>query len=115
MERHEIFSSKRNSFKEGCKQGMEYVGRILFHLNFKDTQGGAKFLKRKVLRDIGTNFYCKGFETDVELLWRIKRRKFNILEICVPSSFRKESKFTMLNAISMFLNILKLRVIEFYG
>lgn len=106
-----------NFFKLGGRSSRRFAGRIwnllikiLFQLNFSDTQGGAKFLRRRVLNDIGTDFFCKGFETDVELLWRIKKKGFRIKEVFVKSSFKRESKFKIRRTIPMFLNILKLRI-----
>lgn len=84
--------------------------RILFNLNINDTQAGAKFLRRHVLNKIGTKFYCKGFETDVELLARIVKNGFSIKEIYIPSSNRKESKFRMIKSIEMLLGIIKLKM-----
>jgi len=105
-----FFHVKEKFLKKFASRIWNLLVKILFQLNFEDTQGGAKFLKRKVLKAIGTDFFCKGFETDVELLWRIKKRKYSIKEIFISSSFRKESKFSMLDTIPMFLNILKLRI-----
>jgi glycosyltransferase involved in cell wall biosynthesis len=105
-----FFQVREKSFKKFASRIWNFLVKILFQLNFEDTQGGAKFLKRKVLETIGTNFFCKGFEMDVELLWRIKKKRYSIKEIFIPSSFREESKFSMLDTIPMFLNILKLKM-----
>lgn len=108
-----FFKVKGRSFRKFASKIWNLIVKILFQLNFADTQGGAKFLKRKVLDTIGTNFFCKGFEMDVELLWKIKKNKLNVKEIYIPPSFRKESKFKMIQAIPMLLNIVKLRLREF--
>lgn len=83
--------------------------RLLFNLRFYDTQCGAKFIKRNVLKDIGLNFICRGYEMDVELLWKISKRGYSIKECFLSSSSRVDSKFRMKNCVEMLINILKLR------
>jgi len=84
--------------------------KTLFMLNLEDTQGGAKFLKRIVFENIGTDFYCKGFEMDVELLWRISKKRYSIKEVFVKSSQFKESTFNLIYSLPMFFHILRLRL-----
>lgn len=46
--------------------------RILFGLPFKDTQCGAKVFMRRAICDIINDLETRGFEIDVEILWRLK-------------------------------------------
>ncbi len=86
------------------------LSRILFSLNFHDTQGGMKFLRKKAWDDIGGGFETSGFEFDVELLWRLKKHKFKVFEIYVPSKHREGSTFNLKNSLDMFIHILKIRL-----
>lgn len=97
-------------FKKVLSRVWNILVKLLFHLNFEDTQGGSKFLKRKVLRNIGTVFHCQGFEIDVELLVRISKAGYIIKEVFMPSIYRKESKFRMSALIPMFIGIMKLKL-----
>ncbi len=56
------------------------VSRVLFGLYLSDTQAGAKFMRRIVWDKLEKNFVCTGFEFDIELLYRIHRKKFRIKE-----------------------------------
>ncbi len=68
-----------------------FVSRIFFGLYFSDTQAGAKFMKRHVWDRIGKKFICTGFEFDIELLYRIRQKRFKIKEyFLVP----KESDYS---------------------
>ena len=98
------------SFKKFASRIWNLIVKIMFRLNFSDTQGGAKFFTRKVLNKIGTNFYCKGFEFDVELLWKIKKAGFRIHEEFVPSKVTRKSKFSFKQVIPMLVNIIKLKI-----
>ena len=56
------------------------VARSIFNLDFRDTQAGAKFMKKEVLEKIHNHLICGGFEFDIELLYRLKRKKAKIKE-----------------------------------
>jgi len=87
-----------------------FLIRILFNLNFSDTQAGLKFFKRKVINNINRNFICTGFDFDIELLWKIKEAGYKVHE--VPVNFRKVGKSTVLTThiFRMLLNLLRLRL-----
>ena len=89
-------------------RGWNLLVKILFGLNFKDTQGGAKFLTKKALESIDLNFQCKGFEFDVELLVKLNRKKNKIKEFYIPSKAVKGSKFSIKYIPPMFFNLLRL-------
>jgi glycosyltransferase involved in cell wall biosynthesis len=57
-----------------------FVSRILFGLYLSDTQAGVKFMKRIVWDKLEKNFICTGFEFDIELLYRIHKKRFKIKE-----------------------------------
>lgn len=84
--------------------------RILFNINFRDTQGGAKFLKRCVLDEVIEKLNCKGFEFDVELLWRVSQKKYKIKEVFVPSKYDENTSVTTKDYFSMLYNVIKLRI-----
>ncbi|UCG95491.1 MAG: glycosyltransferase family 2 protein [archaeon] len=83
--------------------------RILFGLNFSDTQAGLKFFRRKVLGSIDMDFFCRGFEFDIELLYKIKKKGFEIREIWVPIKSKNTSTFSLFWMPAMGLNLLRLR------
>jgi len=86
------------------------ISRILFSLNFHDTQGGMKFLRKNIWDEIKGECETRGFEFDVELLWRLKKHKFKVFEIYVPSKHREGSTFNLKNSLDMFIHILKIRL-----
>lgn len=87
-----------------------FIVRVLFNMNFRDTQGGAKFIKREVLENVIDKLKCNGFEFDAELLWRISQKHYMIKEVFVPSISHDDSSVTTRDYFSMFFNILKLRI-----
>jgi glycosyltransferase involved in cell wall biosynthesis len=90
--------------------GWNSLSRILFGLKFKDTQAGAKFLKKKIYDKINKNFICKGFDFDVELLYKLKKQKCKIEEVHTKTKPGEFSTFQIKYIPKMFLNLIKLRL-----
>ena len=86
--------------------------RILLNLNYYDTQAGAKFFKLEVCKKIESKFTSKGFAFDVELLYKIRRNKFKIKEIYVPSRYIPGSTFRLKHCKNMFKDLLKIWWLE---
>lgn len=55
--------------------------RCLFGLGFSDTQCGAKVFKKEAVEQILPAMTSRGFEFDVELLWRLHRAGFRVVEV----------------------------------
>lgn len=82
--------------------------KILLRLDYKDTQAGAKFFKKQVKDAIGSDFISKGFAFDVELLNKIRKNKFRIEEIYVPSKYIVGSTFKIRHCSVMFKDLIKI-------
>ncbi len=82
---------------------------LILGLGIQDTQCGAKVLKKDVYTAIKHNLKVKGFEFDVELLWRIKRSGYTIHEIPVVWKHNLESKSSLKNIHKFFFLVLRLR------
>ncbi|MGB8216456.1 MAG: dolichyl-phosphate beta-glucosyltransferase [Candidatus Methanoperedens sp.] len=81
----------------------------IFNLGIKDTQCGAKVFKKSILEPLLPLMKTRGFEFDVELLWRIKNADFRIKEVPVEWKHELGSTFSLKYSGIMFLNLLKLR------
>lgn len=89
-------------------RGWNLMSRMFLGLDVRDTQAGLKFFKRDVMRKIlETTFICKGFDFDVELLYKIKKNGFTIEETHTPIRRGKKSTFKMSNSPKMFVNFLR--------
>lgn len=100
------FSGVEQSVKRRIySRAWNFLIKILFGLEYKDTQAGLKFFRKEVIDKINKNFVCTGFEFDVELLWKIKESGFYIKE--VPVSLRQSEKSTV-RTMSVFLMLWKL-------
>jgi len=88
------------------------IFKLLFGYSFKDTQAGAKFMKKELLDKIKKNFICEGFEFDMELLYRASKLHAQIKEYYIPP---KESDFSTVKARilpGLIYRLLKLRLVK---
>lgn len=89
-------------------RGWNYLVKIIMGLELKDTQAGAKFFNKDVAESIGNNFIAKDFTFDVELLSRIKQKRYRIKEVFVPSKHVMGGTFKLRHSIPMFINLIKI-------
>lgn len=83
---------------------------FIFGLGIKDTQCGAKVIRGEVVREILPFLKLRGFEFDVELLWRIKQKGYSVKEVPVVWKHEGGTSFSLKNAPSMLLNLLRVRL-----
>jgi glycosyltransferase involved in cell wall biosynthesis len=64
--------------------GWKALTLMLLQMRFHDSQAGAKFLKKRAFDLIDKNFICTGFDFDVELLYKLKKKGYRIKEFYIP-------------------------------
>ncbi len=84
--------------------------RALFGLRVKDSQCGGKVFKREYIDKVAPKMVCRGFEFDVELLWRLQKEGCVIKEVPVVWKDDKGSKFSFKYIPSMFFCLMKVRL-----
>jgi hypothetical protein len=81
--------------------------RVLFGLTYHDTQCGAKVFKKSAIDAVLPMMISRGFEFDVELLWRLRGAGYMVAEVPiewqnkVDSRVRKRDRFRMLAGLVM--------------
>jgi len=78
-----------------ASHGLFRVLNLLFDLNIKDTQCGAKLFKKKVIREILPEISSRGFEIDIELLLKAKKNGREIKEIPIEWSDSQNSSLQL--------------------
>jgi len=81
-------------------RGFNLLVRLVFHLNFRDTQCGLKAIAADLFRDLSTNLSAKDYAFDVDLLVNAVRKGHRVLEIPVVWRYRKGSKISSLRQIA---------------
>ncbi len=86
------------------------LSRAIFGLKIKDSQCGGKVFKEEYISRVLPLMACRGFEFDVELLWRLKNAGCEIREVPVVWKDDKGSTFSFKYVPSMFFNLMKVRL-----
>jgi dolichol-phosphate mannosyltransferase len=87
-----------------------HIIRLLFGLQFYDTQCGAKVFRKDAIDRILPDLHARGFEFDVELLWHLRRAGLQILEVPVVWNDAGDSRLQTSDAFSMLFTLLRLRL-----
>jgi len=86
------------------------MSRAIFGLRIRDSQCGGKVFRKECLDKVAPLMACKGFEFDVELLWRLQKAGCDIREVPVIWKDDKGSTFGFKYIPSMFFNLAKVRL-----
>jgi dolichol-phosphate mannosyltransferase len=89
-----------------------FIVQLLFWLNIRDTQCGAKVMKREVVEKIHPFLRIADMAFDINLLVAIKRADFKILEAPTEWTDQAGSKVVLArSSLTMFLSALRVRLI----
>jgi hypothetical protein len=84
--------------------------RCLFGLDFHDTQCGAKVFTKDAIDRVLPLMVSRGFEFDVELLWRLRRAGCRIVEVPIEWQNKGDSRVRMWDMMRMVANLFWVRV-----
>jgi hypothetical protein len=85
------------------------VVQLLFRMNIRDTQCGAKVLRRQAVEKIHSALRITDMAFDINLLYALKRAGFRILEVPTEWTDKVGSKVTLgRTSMTMLLSTLRL-------
>lgn len=90
-------------------RGFNLLIRLLFGLSYHDTQCGAKVFRKTAIDAVLPDMVARGFEFDVELLWRLKRAGCRIIEVPIEWQNKGDSRVERRDMIRMLSGLLKVR------
>ena len=83
--------------------------RILFGLTYNDTQCGAKVFKKTAIDTVLPQMTSRGFEFDVELLWRLQRAGYTVTEVPIVWQNKGDSRVQKRDMIRMLMGLFAIR------
>jgi len=83
--------------------------RTLFGLRFSDTQCGAKVFRKQAIDAVLPHMKSRGFEFDVELLWRMKSAGFRVIEVPIEWQNKGDSRVEKRDMIRMLAGLVAVR------
>ena len=104
---------KQSLMRRLVSRGFNLLVRVLFSLPFKDTQCGAKVFTRQALDGVVEELETTNFAFDVELLYKLKRKGYNILELPTLWENKPRSTLNLWTAVpEMFIALVKVRLLD---
>jgi glycosyltransferase involved in cell wall biosynthesis len=88
---------------------LNLVIRVFFGLAFHDTQCGAKVFKKSAIDAVLPDMISRGFEFDVELLWRLCRAGSSIREIPITWQNKGDSRVRSRDILKMVAGLINVR------
>jgi glycosyltransferase involved in cell wall biosynthesis len=103
---HQMQSGQRR-FASRC---FHFIVQLLFHMNIRDTQCGAKVIRREVVEKIHGSLCIADMAFDINLLYLIKRNGFKILEVPTEWTDKQGSKVNLpRSSLTMLLSVIRIR------
>ena len=88
------------------------IVQAFFWMDIRDTQCGAKVIKREAVEKIHSSLTVADMAFDINLLYSLKRAGFSILEVPTEWTDKLGSKVNLLRtSLTMFLSVLRIRLI----
>jgi glycosyltransferase involved in cell wall biosynthesis len=107
-----IIHQSQTGHRQFASRVFHFIVQLLFWMNIRDTQCGAKVMKRAVVEKIHSYLQIADMAFDINLLVAIKRAGFKILEVPTEWTDQIGSKVTLTRtSLTMFLSVVRVRLI----
>jgi glycosyltransferase involved in cell wall biosynthesis len=98
--------------RQFASRAFHFVVELLFRMHIRDTQCGAKVMRRHAVEAIHSHLRIADMAFDINLLYSLKRAGFRILELPTEWTDKLGSKVTLFRtSLTMFLSVLRIRLI----
>lgn len=107
-----IIHQSQQSSRKFASRVFHQIVQILFWMNIRDTQCGAKLMRTEAVQKIHNRLSIADMAFDINLLYALKHAGFKIVEIPTEWTDKAGSKVTLgRSSLTMFLSVLRVRLI----
>jgi glycosyltransferase involved in cell wall biosynthesis len=107
-----IIHQAQTGNRKFASRAFHFIVQSFFRMNIRDTQCGAKVMKREVVEKIHPALRIADMAFDINLLVCIKRAGFKILEVPTEWTDKAGSKVALgRSSLTMFLSVVRIRLI----
>ena len=107
-----VIHQSQTGNRQFASRVFHFIVQLLFWLNIRDTQCGAKVMKREVIEKIHSALRIADMAFDINLLVSIRRAGFKILEVPTEWTDKAGSKVALgRSSFTMFLSVVRIRLI----
>ena len=100
---------RQNILRQLESRAFNLLIRVLFGLSYHDTQCGAKVFKKSAIDAVLPLMISRGFEFDVELLWRLRNAGFRVAEVPISWQNKGDSRVQKRDMIRMLSGLFRVR------
>jgi glycosyltransferase involved in cell wall biosynthesis len=107
-----VLHVEQSGRRQFISRGFHFIVEMLFGMHIRDTQCGAKVMRRQAVETVHSNLRIADMAFDINLLYSLKRAGFKILEVPTEWTDKLGSKVTVFRtSLTMFLSALRIRLI----
>ena len=107
-----VLHVEQTSHRQFASRVFHFIVDMLFGMHIKDTQCGAKVMKRQAVEKIHSSLRIADMAFDINLLYSLKHAGFKVLEVPTEWTDKIGSKVTLFRtSFVMFLSVMRIRLI----
>lgn len=107
-----VLHQEQSHKRQFASRVFHFIVQMLFWMNIRDTQCGAKLVRRAAVENIHSSLRIADMAFDINLLYSLKRAGYRILEVPTEWTDKIGSKVVLGNtSLSMLLSVIRIRLI----
>jgi glycosyltransferase involved in cell wall biosynthesis len=107
-----VLHVEQSGHRRLASRAFHLIVQFLFRMNLRDTQCGAKVMRRDAVEKVHSSLRIADMAFDINLLVALKRAGFHILEVPTEWTDKAGSKVHLFrSSLTMFLSVLRIRLI----
>jgi glycosyltransferase involved in cell wall biosynthesis len=107
-----VIHQSQQSHRQFASRVFHFIVQVLFWMNIRDTQCGAKVMKTAAVEKIHDNLTIADMAFDINLLYALKHAGFKILEVPTEWTDKAGSKVALgRSSLTMFLSVVRVWLI----
>ena len=107
-----VLHVEQSGRRQFASRVFHFVVELLFRMHIRDTQCGAKVVRRQAVERVHSALRIADMAFDINLLYSLKHAGFSILEVPTEWTDKIGSKVTLFRtSLVMFLSIVRIRLI----
>jgi len=105
-----VLHVEQSSQRRFASRSFHMIVQLLFHMNIRDTQCGAKIIRRTAVEKVHSSLCIADMAFDINLLYLLKRNGFTVLEVPTEWTDKTGSKVSLFRtSFTMLLSVIRVR------
>jgi glycosyltransferase involved in cell wall biosynthesis len=106
-----VLHQQQSGKRQFASRVFHFIVQMFFWMNIRDTQCGAKIIRREAVEKIHSRLRIADMAFDINLLYSLKKAGYRILEVPTEWTDKVGSKVVLGNtSLSMLLSVIRIRL-----